>query len=79
MPPQAMPVMIFVGNMGCIQIHGGPVEKIVPMGPWINVMDPRFNLHLRADHAGRGLPPSGSPPAPAMSSASRPSTARRRC
>jgi putative hemin transport protein len=45
-----VPVMIFVGNMGCIQIHGGPVEKIVPMGPWINVMDARFNLHLRADH-----------------------------
>ncbi len=44
-----VPVMIFVGNAGCIQIHGGPVEKIVPMGPWINVMDPRFNLHLRAD------------------------------
>jgi len=45
----AIPVMIFVGNLGCIQIHGGPIEKIVPMGPWINVMDPRFNLHLRAD------------------------------
>lgn len=45
-----IPVMIFVGNMGCIQIHGGSIEKIVPMGPWINVMDPRFNLHLRADH-----------------------------
>ncbi len=45
----AMQVMIFVGNLGCIQIHGGPIEKIVPMGPWINVMDPRFNLHLRAD------------------------------
>jgi putative hemin transport protein len=44
-----IPLMIFVGNAGCIQIHGGPVEKIVPMGPWINVMDPRFNLHLRAD------------------------------
>lgn len=44
-----IPVMIFVGNPGCIQIHGGPIEKIVPMGPWINVMDPRFNLHLRAD------------------------------
>ena len=43
-------VMIFVGNPGCIQIHGGLIEKIVPMGPWINVMDPRFNLHLRADH-----------------------------
>jgi putative hemin transport protein len=44
-----IPVMIFVGNAGCIQIHGGLIEKIVPMGPWINVMDPRFNLHLRAD------------------------------
>lgn len=44
-----IPVMIFVGNMGCIQIHGGPINKIMPMGPWINVMDPRFNLHLRAD------------------------------
>ncbi len=47
---QAIPVMIFVGNAGCIQIHGGTIEKIVSMGPWINVMDPRFNLHLRADH-----------------------------
>jgi putative hemin transport protein len=46
---RAIPVMIFVGNAGCIQIHGGRIEKIVPMGPWINVMDPRFNLHLRAD------------------------------
>ena len=45
----AIPVMIFVGNAGCIQIHGGVIEKVVPMGPWINVMDPRFNLHLRAD------------------------------
>ncbi len=44
-----IPLMIFVGNMGCIQIHGGLIEKVVPMGPWINVMDPRFNLHLRAD------------------------------
>lgn len=44
-----VPVMIFVGNAGCIQIHGGPIGRIVPMGPWINVMDPRFNLHLRAD------------------------------
>ena len=47
---QKIPLMIFVGNAGCIQIHGGPIEKVVPMGPWINVMDPRFNLHLRGDH-----------------------------
>jgi len=44
------PVMVFVGNAGCIQIHGGPIRKVVPMGPWINVMDDRFNLHLRSDH-----------------------------
>jgi putative hemin transport protein len=43
-------VMIFVGNRGCIQIHSGPVETLKPMGPWQNVMDPGFNLHLRADH-----------------------------
>jgi putative hemin transport protein len=42
-------IMVFVGNGGCIQIHTGPVAKIVPMGPWINVMDPGFNLHLRTD------------------------------
>jgi putative hemin transport protein len=47
---QSVPVMIFVGNHGCIQIHSGRIEKIVTMGPWFNVMDPRFNLHLRADH-----------------------------
>ncbi|MDD7969837.1 hemin-degrading factor [Roseinatronobacter alkalisoli] len=46
----AVPLMIFVGNQGCIQIHGGKIEQVKPMGPWINVMDPRFNLHLRTDH-----------------------------
>lgn len=42
-------VMIFVGNQGCIQIHTGPVGQLRPMGPWQNVMDPGFNLHLRLD------------------------------
>lgn len=41
--------MIFVGNPGCIQIHTGPVARIERMGPWINVLDPGFNLHLRED------------------------------
>lgn len=40
------PIMAFVGNPGCIQIHTGPVNKLVEMGPWYNVLDPRFNLHL---------------------------------
>ncbi|SEK61887.1 putative hemin transport protein [Roseovarius nanhaiticus] len=42
-------VMIFVGNRGCIQIHTGPLRELRPMGPWQNVMDPGFNLHLRLD------------------------------
>ncbi|MBY6113246.1 hemin-degrading factor [Mameliella alba] len=42
-------VMVFVGNRGCIQIHSGPLETLHPMGPWQNVMDPGFNLHLRLD------------------------------
>jgi len=43
-------VMIFVGNRGCIQIHSGPVKTLKAMGPWQNVLDPGFNLHLRRDH-----------------------------
>jgi putative hemin transport protein len=45
-----VPIMCFVGNPGCIQIHSGPIRKVVPMGPWLNILDPGFNLHLRADH-----------------------------
>ncbi len=44
------PIMCFVGNRGCIQIHTGPVKSIKVMGPWLNVLDPGFNLHLREDH-----------------------------
>ncbi|HEY4200692.1 MAG TPA: ChuX/HutX family heme-like substrate-binding protein [Devosiaceae bacterium] len=47
---EALPIMVFVGNTGCIQIHGGPIHKVSPMGPWLNVMDETFHLHLRLDH-----------------------------
>lgn len=43
-------IMVFVGNPGMIQIHSGPVQKVAVSGPWINVLDPGFNLHLREDH-----------------------------
>lgn len=41
-----LPIMVFVGNRGNIQIHTGNVKKVMWHGPWINVMDPNFNLHL---------------------------------
>jgi len=45
-----LPIMCFVGNKGCIQIHTGPITNIKTMGPWLNIMDPNFHLHLRTDH-----------------------------
>lgn len=47
---QRLALMVFVGNMGCIQIHSGPIHTLKLMGPWLNVLDPGFNLHLRLDH-----------------------------
>lgn len=44
-----LPIMVFVSNPNCIQIHTGPIKKIFVMGPWLNIMDPEFNLHLRED------------------------------
>lgn len=42
-----VPIMVFVGNRGMIQIHSGPVEKVLEARGWFNVLDPDFNLHLR--------------------------------
>lgn len=43
-------IMVFVGNPGCIQIHSGPIKSATPMGPWLNVLDETFHMHLRLDH-----------------------------
>ncbi|WP_420023795.1 ChuX/HutX family heme-like substrate-binding protein [Cereibacter azotoformans] len=45
-----VPLEIRGGNPGCLQIFRGRVERILPAGYWINVMDPGYNLHLRTDH-----------------------------
>lgn len=50
MAGSGMPIMCFVGNEGCIQIHTGSVAAVKEMGLWINVLDPAFHLHLRLDH-----------------------------
>jgi putative hemin transport protein len=46
----AVPIMCFVGNRGCLQIFSGAIGHVEPVGPWLNIMDPGFNLHL---HTGR--------------------------
>lgn len=45
-----IPIMVFAGSPGVIQIHTGPVKKLKETGPWYNVLDPGFSLHLRQDH-----------------------------
>ena len=47
---QEIPIMIFVGSPGAVQIHTGPVKTLRDVGPWFNILDPDFNLHLREDH-----------------------------
>ncbi|MBQ0117246.1 MAG: hemin-degrading factor [Flavobacterium sp.] len=41
-----LPIMVFVGNKGIIQIHTGPIKKTLWHEQWFNIMDPDFNLHL---------------------------------
>lgn len=41
------PIMIFVGSLGCVQIHTGEVHRLLATEAWYNILDPAFNLHLR--------------------------------
>ena len=42
-------IMVFIGSRGCIQIHTGKTKKLLQAGPWFNVLDPEFNMHLREE------------------------------
>jgi putative heme degradation protein len=42
-------IMISVGNRGCEQVFSGPIKRVVRHGPWLDVLDPEFNLYLRTD------------------------------
>ncbi len=44
-----LPIMIFVGNDGIIQIHTGEIEKLSEARGWFNVLDEQFNLHIKQD------------------------------
>ncbi len=53
---QKLPIMIFAGNRGNIQIHQDKVRSIrllergnAGAEKWLNVLDPDFNMHLRID------------------------------
>ncbi|NLY65357.1 MAG: hemin-degrading factor [Alcaligenaceae bacterium] len=44
-----IPIMCFVGNRGMVQIHSGVVKKLLRTGPWFNILDPAFNMHLNTE------------------------------
>ena len=48
-----VPIMCFLHSKGCIQIHSGEVKNLKEMGPWYNVLDPRFNLHLNMEDVAK--------------------------
>lgn len=43
----ALPIMVFVGNRGMVQIHSGAIQRVQRIGEWLNILDPGFNLHLQ--------------------------------
>jgi putative hemin transport protein len=56
-----LPIMIFAGNRGNLQIHQGKVRtiRLLTQGHggaqnWLNVLDPDFNMHLRMDFVHTG-------------------------
>lgn len=48
-----LPIMVFVGNAGIIQIHTGEVNRILDARGWFNVLDEQFNLHIDQDKIAR--------------------------
>lgn len=44
-----LPIMIFVGSKGNIQIHQDVIKTVRVMDNWLNVLDPDFNMHLNMD------------------------------
>ncbi|WP_313636416.1 ChuX/HutX family heme-like substrate-binding protein [Empedobacter sp.] len=41
-----MPIMVFTGNKGNIQIHTGEIKRTMWHENWFNILDPDFNMHL---------------------------------
>lgn len=49
------PIMVFVGSRGVIQIHTGPVRTVKAMSGYLNVLDRRFNLHVKEGSVARAF------------------------
>ena len=43
----SIPLSIYVGNRGAVQIYVGLIKHVVDSTSWLNILDPTFNLHLK--------------------------------
>jgi putative hemin transport protein len=44
-----LPLVVLAANPGTVHVHRGPVRNARALGPWVNVFDDDFILHVRAD------------------------------
>lgn len=41
-----VPIMVFAGNRGLVQIHTSAIKNVKRMAGWLNIFDPDFTLHI---------------------------------
>ena len=49
---QRLPIMVFVYNQGCVQIHTGPVTNLIDQGDRYMIKDSDFSLEIRWERIG---------------------------
>lgn len=50
---QRLSSIFFVQNQGAVQSFRGMIHRLLRTGPWFNVLDSRFNLHLNTEQIGQ--------------------------
>lgn len=50
---QHLPIMIFGINHGAVQSYSGLITNLVTFGPWLNILDSDFNIHLMQKAIGQ--------------------------
>lgn len=52
---QQSELMIFVNNHAAVQIYSGTLTNLKEVGPWYNVLDNEFNLHVKNQQFSRAF------------------------
>lgn len=55
---KSFPVNISAFGLECVQHHSDIIKNIIDYGPWLNVMDKNFNIHVlenKISHSNHGL------------------------